>query len=428
MIKHTIRLASLAATVLFGLATAHQASAAGYEKSIMWGGRSAGLAGIAAPWITGSQSLYFNPAGLVKEKAGQDVNFAISPTVDEFTGPINNDATPETSSRDLSTPIGLTYGNSGERFGYGVGYFVSGGSKATYNNVDFGSLGNEADVYTDLRIQELSGGLAYKVNDRLKIGAALRIVMAHANLAFVQRAAGGAILINARLQNMEDTYEPGYRLGAQYKLSDDTTLGFNYRSSVELTATGQIDGDITGAAPGHIKAAPATADTVFPQQAVLGVDHAFSDVWRGMLEGTWTQYSQVDKVRIKTSTTSSVGAIGNQEIVQNWKDQLGLHLAGEYTGCHMPIRFGYGYTSQVTNTDFARAAFTAPGPAHTLTLGSGHSFEVSGKPVNLDFSYEYTAVKGSGTGAAAGSATGDIREGDYTTTAHAIHLAADYAF
>jgi len=115
----------LALCLTFGEAT----WASGYEKSIVWGGRSAGLAGIATPYMQGSQALYFNPAGLVSDKVGQDVSLNLSPTWSQFKGPINDSSAQSTSDRKMLVPFGAMYGMTvNENLGFGVGVYVSGGS------------------------------------------------------------------------------------------------------------------------------------------------------------------------------------------------------------------------------------------------------------------------------------------------------------
>jgi long-chain fatty acid transport protein len=425
MFKRALQLAAIG---IVGLATAHQAFASGYEKSIMWGGRSAGLAGIASPWVSGSQSLYFNPAGLVRDQKGQDVSLAISPTMAKFSAPINNNNDTSTAETTTVTPFGLLYGNTfDDKFAVGAGYFISAGANANYQNVDMGTFGDDYEVKTDLMVSEFSVGAAYKVNDKLKLGGAVRIVSAKANFSFITRP-NAVEIVNAKLTDLQDKMAPGFRLGAQYKVDDATTVGFNYRSQLNLQATGRIGGKVNGVVDADIADAPATASTVFPQQVTLGADHAFSDVWRGFFEYAWTQYSAVDILRVTTTTTAGAINIVDPEVTQNWKDQHNVRLAAEYTGCHMPIRFGYGWTSQVTDKDFARASFTPPGQGHTLTLGSGITVGSTEKPINLDWAYEYTRVVGDGNGAAAGATTGDVRTGEYKVEEHALHLAAAYNF
>ncbi|HVK60768.1 MAG TPA: outer membrane protein transport protein [Bdellovibrionales bacterium] len=426
-----LKIFRLTAVTVFTLVSAQQAFAAGYEKSIMFGGHSGAFAGIATPWISGSQSLYFNPAGLVKSESGQDISFDISPTRSQFQGPINNANAEVKSEPQVTTPFGLMYGNSiNDKFGFGVGYFVSGGSKAVYDNIEFGAFGNDADVKTDLTITEASLGAAYQIMPGLRIGAAYRMVIAEADFAFVQRAAGGLALINAKLTDLKDSNSSGFRFGAQWDVSEATKLGFNYRSEVDLSASGRISGDVfTPGADGIVSGADATASTTFPQQATLGVQQMFGEFWKGLAEYAWTQYSKVDKISVDTETTAGGFPLVDPELIQDWKDQHNIRLAAEYAGFMLPIRFGYGWTSQVTNSDFARASFTAPGPAHTLTAGTGYAIDFgNGQNLEMNGALEYTRTQGDGNGAAAGEATGDIRTGQHTTTATALHLGVAYLF
>ncbi len=326
----------------------------------------------------------------------------------------------------LTPPLGLLYSNTvNESWAFGAGYFVSGGSKVDYTNVDFGgTFGSEPDIKTDLTVTEASIGAAYKVNEALKLGVGLRLVMATGEFAFAQRAAAGAVLTNVKLTGLKDNDNLAFRLGAQYKLSEATTIGANYRSPVSLDVSGKIAGQNSGGSTATIAEGDVIASTKFPQQLSIGAQHVLSETWVGLFEYSWTQYSVVDRINLDTSNS----AIADTFLTQNWKDQHNVRLGAENTSYAMPIRFGYGFTSQVTDKDFARASFTAPGPGHTVTLGSGNKVDLEGQTLGFDYGYEYTIVTGNGNGATAGTATGDIREGTHTTTAHAIHLAATYKF
>jgi long-subunit fatty acid transport protein len=208
---------SSAALAAISLGILNQAKAAGYEKSIMWGGRSAGVAGIATPYISGSQALYFNPAGLVGNNVGQDVSLNVSPTWAQFKGPINNQNDEVTSSQSLSWPFGVVYGMTlNEDLGWGVGIYASGGAQAKYDGVTFAGIATPADIQTNLAVYEIAGGVGYKVSPDFKVGAAYRVVMAQADFAFVQRTSAGSLL-NLKLSNLKDTEWTGFKLGAQYK-------------------------------------------------------------------------------------------------------------------------------------------------------------------------------------------------------------------
>jgi long-subunit fatty acid transport protein len=404
---------------------AGQAFAAGYEKSIMWGGRTAGVAGISTPYIMGSQALYFNPAGLVSDNVGQDVSFNISPNWSQFEGPINDNNDVVKSKQQMTTPFGLIYGATlNDKIGFGVGGFVSGGSKAVYENVDFTGpfAAFSSDVKTDLVIAEFSAGVGYKVNEALKLGAAYRYTFASANFALANRGSG--TIASVKLTDLKDEDTSGFRVGAQYKATDRMLVGLTYRSSVDFEAKGKMAYSIFGSISQDD--VDASAKTTLPQQVTLGVQHNY-ETWRALAEYAWTEYSKVQNITISApgATAPLLRAV---EVQQEWKDQHNIRLGGEYLAMVWPIRVGYGWTSQVTNTDYPRASFTPPGQAHTLTLGTGMTWDVMGMPLQYDIAGEYTMASGTGGTAEAGDTTDNFRKGDYSATSYGVHVGLTYAF
>lgn len=410
--------------LLAGGVSAVGAYASGYEKSIMWGGRTSGVAGIATPYIQGSQALYFNPAGLGGAKASdQDVTLNISPTWPQFKGPINSNNDIETSSRPMVLPYGLTYNYTlNDQWAIGVGTYISGGDEAKFDGVDFSPIKGSTEVKTDLAITEYALGASYKLNDSWRFGLAWRVVQAKANFSFVQRVTANAVA-NAEVKDLEDTQYGGYKLGAQFKMNEKTNFGFTYRSEVNFKAKGTMSTTLHTPAGTSALASgtgDATAKTTLPMSATLGVTHQCTDDWKFLGEYVWTQYSRVKEITVD-STTDSV-------LVQNWKDQHNIRLAGEFTKLPVPIRFGYVWTSQVTDSNHARASFTPPGVAHTITAGTGYSF---GERWHIDGGLEYTFASGnSKEGAAAGvkTAGSDIRDGKYSVNEYALHLGGTVTF
>ncbi|RYZ96382.1 MAG: hypothetical protein EOP11_23560, partial [Proteobacteria bacterium] len=63
------------------------AYAGGFEKNLSWSGKYAGIGGAAVSIVEGSESLYFNPAGLASKRgANGDVSLNFSPTFVKFKG------------------------------------------------------------------------------------------------------------------------------------------------------------------------------------------------------------------------------------------------------------------------------------------------------------------------------------------------------
>ncbi len=429
------------------------ANAAGYEKSIMWGAKTGGVAGISASYIEGADALYFNPAGLVMKAPGQDLSFNISPVWSKFSGPYNATNDTVNSATNLSTPLSLIYSNTlNEQWAFGVGGYISGGSKVSYDNIDFaGAYTGTPSTKTDLQVAELGLGVGWKPTSSWKFGASYRYVMARANFSFFNRAYGtsgptaGQIvgLVNANLNDLKDQ-RSAFKLGAQWSPSETTHVGLTYRSEVNLNASGSVDGtfygrNAFGVPQSSISQGSATANTVFPQAVTLGADHAINDTWQALGEVAWTNYARVDAVGVQTSGANfNIGAtpaaIGNTKLTQNWKDQWNFRLGGIYSGWSWPVRFGYGLTTQVTDSDWARPTFTPPGSSHTLTLGSGQTFELGGQKLDFNAAGEYTWVNGTGNGKAAGDSSAspggaaDIRAGEHKTSSYALHLGLAYNF
>jgi long-subunit fatty acid transport protein len=184
--------------------------------------------------------------------------------------------------------------------------------------------------------------------------------------------------------------------------------------------------------------ASATAKTTFPMAVTLGVQHDLSESWRLLGEYVWTQYSRVGEVTVDGVISRNNGTVikNGAAVQQNWKDQHNIRVAAEYLSVPWPVRFGYVWTSTVTDPNWARAAFTPPGPSHTITLGTGNTFSVGEKPMQFDIGVEYTMGSGDGTGKAAGatydatqtSGENDVRSGTYKVAAYALHLGLTYAF
>ena len=413
------------------------ANAAGFEKGIMWGGRSAGVGGIATPYMTGAQALYFNPAGLANDKEGQDVSLNLSPTFPTFNGPINNENTQETSKSTTLIPGSLLYSRTlNDKVGVGIGYFASGGSNATYENVGFPLLNNPTATVTtktDLAVTEASLGAGYKVSEDLKVGLAWRVTMAKAEFAVAQRDPTSSNVLNAQLSDLKATDFTGFRLGAQYKINETTRLGFNYRSEVNLKADGNVGGKINAyGAPATIPLVnnSASVKTTFPMQANLGIMHEYPE-WRALADVSWTQYSRVKDIEIegKVQRADNNTVIRDRSAVPlDWQDEIQARLGGEYLGVSWPIRFGYAYTGQVTNKDKARATFVPPAAAHTLTVGTGQIFNVMENALQFDVAGEYTMASADAGTAPAGNTTNDFRSGKYEVNSYSVHMGLTYAF
>jgi len=422
---------SLFALALAAVIGLHSGSvfAAGYEKNIMWSGRHGGVGGAAVSFTEGSEALFWNPAGLLGPRGGQEVSLNVSPTFSSFKGSIyaNNQ---NFSSKDTTTfPFGLIYSAAlNEKFAFGIGGYVSGGTRAQYENVAFPApFTLRPTIESEIILTELAIGGSYQVMEGLKIGAAWRAGFVNAKLGTATTATlpgVGLSLVGITLDDLEAEEFNGFKLGAQYRPSNVFGLGLSWRSELDFELEGNGTAQINPAA------APTTITTVtsaqkvkakskFPMQLTLGGDYLLEG-WstRLMLEYVFTQYSRVKTLDL----TGTIGAIPLSDITQNWKDQHQVRFGTEYDAMAWPVRFGYVYTSQVVPDDRARATFSAPGIAHTVTLGTGKSFME--EALRVDAAIERSWIS---EDIGANTANG-VFAGKYETLGTSIHLGLAYRF
>lgn len=404
------------ATVVVAL-VAPSAFGSGFEKSIPWGGQTSGLAGIGTPWISGSEALFFNPAGLVGDTKSKDVSFNLSPTMPEFKAPILNAGVQESAKKETLYPLSLMWGNTiNDKLGYGFGFYVAGGLSTNYKAIAL-PTSTTADIKAALTITELALGVGYKIDDKLKVGGAWRVGMATAELSSVEYTGlapnppfppatpsfGEGIYKDLKASNYL-----GFKLGAQYKLNDKTNLGFSYRSEMTYETKGKLTTYYHAASTRtQLSEKDAKLGTLFPAAWTLGVEHKLNDMWKLYGEYVMTEYSKVTNISTEVDGASD-------PIELKWKDQTNIRVAAAYNGFAWPVRVGYVWTSQVTSKDHSLPQMIPPGPATTYTVGTGQSFG----PYAVNAGYEYTTVSG--------TATGKTAKNEVSETA--IHLGGSYTF
>ena len=301
-------------------------------------------------------------------------------------------------------------------FGFGVGFYTSAGAHANYKHIDAGS-NKDLSENTELGVAEASIGLGYRVNDRLKLGAAYRVSMAKAEFTTVVKhpspLAPPGTLINLGVKDLTATDYQGFKAGAQMKFGEKTLVGVTYRSPVFFEA----DGSFSGTGFDGVKA---KAKTVLPEAVTAGVSSELWDHWNIMGEYAWTQYSRVKDIGVD----GDLKFTQHVAIQQNWKDQHNVRVAGEFTGYEWPIRFGYGWTSQVTASEWARGTFAPPAALHTLSVGTGQWL---GSGLKLDGGFNYTfGGADNNHNDAAGLAY--LRDGTFSVEEYAVNLELMYAF
>jgi long-subunit fatty acid transport protein len=401
---------------------------AGLEKAVIWSGHYAGLAGAASAPVEGPESLFFNPAGLGKAP-GLQIAGNFSPTLSKFSAPIPSFTTGTVSTTNSETsfsPPGAVLASFGvtPQLGIAVGYFVSGGTRAIFESVDFGPGFSllKPTLQSDVTITELSAGAGYEILDGLRIGLAYRIVSVKGTLGFAQRASigGSTGLLATTLDGISATQYNGFRVGIQYAPKDSTWgLGAQWRTEVQFAADANVAGSFLAAGGTTVStfaSSPASLGATFPQQVSIGGFYDLSPkTWRVLAEYTFTEYHQ-DQSLYLSGRLGGLIPLSSRSL--NWNNLNNLRAALEYKPTsNLALRGGYIFTSQVTPNSDASPVYSSPGVGHSYILGAGMTFS---EALAGDLAFEYSHASGTV------SATDGPTAGDYSSNGYTAHLGVTY--
>lgn len=407
---------------------------AGFEKTVMWGGRWSGLAGAAVSAVEGGDSLFYNPAGLV-QGGSHEVSLNYSPLLTRTTGAQTRDDEELTSDKKIKNVFGATskYQVNND-FALGAGLYVSGGAGASFEGVDFSAVNAnyrdlKPNVESSVSVLELGVGGAYRLSKNWSVGAAWRGSLGLAKFSSAEVLNNGTTnpLVNTRFDKMKGDNLKGVRIGTQYLSSDSSWgLGASYRSSIDLKLKGSAEGqaelgangaDLTMTGGDQVYLA-----TVFPQQVNVGGFYQVAPKHKVFAEYSWTDYSKNEEIKISGDALNlgATNVLAGKSIILNWQDAHAIKLGHEMMLDQWQLRYGYALTGRVTDKDNVSITFSAPGVGHSFTLGAGTKF--LNEQLHFDVAGEYSVAKGEGTRGTTGIS------GDYSSSAFGLHSGLRYFF
>lgn len=184
---------------------------------------------------------------------------------------------------------------------------------------------------------EAAPTLAYKVNDWLSVGAAVRaqyFKVRYFSATGPSPLSPSPFSPSAGLEG--DSFGIGYSLGATLTPAAGTTIGIGFRSAVEQ----DLDGDFLVAGRAL---APIRSRIVLPETVSVGVSQQLTDAFT--LHGTieWTNWSRLGSPRVYNTATDAL-LTSSPTLPLEYKDGWFFSLGGEYRiNPAWAVRAGIGY-------------------------------------------------------------------------------------
>lgn len=261
----------------------------------------------------------------------------------------------------------------------GLGVNVPFGLKTQY---DAGWRGQLTALKSEIKTVNLNPSVAYKINDKVSIGAGVSVQKLDAELSsFSGVGALGNVTLDA------DDVGYGFNIGVLVQPTPSTRFGISYRSSIKY----ELEGDATfsGAAGAPFNGG-IRADLRVPESASFSVFHMLNPAWELMADITWTGWDRIQQLVVTRTSASAGGAAGTTftTLQFQWDDTWRFGVGANYRmNDRTKLRFGIAYDETPTNdatrnprlpdqdrTWVAAGVQYKPSKSGTLEFGYAHEF------------------------------------------------------
>ncbi len=397
--------------LLLSAGVAHPAGFALIEQSVTGLGNA--YAGGAAA-AEDASTVFFNPAGMTRLPTQTVVaTHVIMPSFDfENRG--------STHLLQRFTGIPLLGGNGGDagvtkvvpnlyfvrkaddRLSMGISINTPFGLATKY---DRNWVGRYHAVESDVTTLNVNPSLAYRLTDKLSVGAGVTVSYVKAKLTnsidFGTLDAIGRLGLPAGFLGLTpqradgfaelegDALGAGWNLGFLYEFSKDTRLGAAYRSKIRYTLEGdaKFSNVPAGLAPVPLfKNGGISAHLTTPDSLSVSLFHNLNPKWAVMGDVTWTNWRTFNELRIKFANPFQPPTV----VTTEWKDVFRYSLGATYKPTEAwTLRAGVAYDQAPISNDERRTPRIPDGDRKWLALGGGYKFKNNAE---LNFGYVHLFI------------------------------------
>jgi len=401
---------------------------AGLDKPNLISGRLAGTAGAAVSHVTGPESIFTNPSGLVRSKGTEVVldftagfSNSSAPLI-STTGSMNQGAPVRETGTKLSQLGGIFAAHRlNERIAVGAGLFIAGGSGADYGAQDAGALfpSLKPEIKSAIGLLEASVGGAYELTSGFRLGAAWRasLIKIDSRAAVLTDANGDGTadaLLATQFTDLTGTTFTGLRFGGQFQPPESHWgLGAQMRTAVNFEAKGNSAGsfEMAGAATDSpLTGGKITLGGTFPFQIALGGHLDMNPLTRLILEYSFTWNASIASFSAAGDplTGAGLGSIPASQFsfAPGWSNQHLIRIGGERKLTEQfTFRAGYAWASQVMPNDRPNPFFPPAGVEQLISVGVGT--QILDKATRLDIAVDYDWISATARGSTPGYLNGD---------------------
>lgn len=381
-----------AAALAVASAFTTQAYAAGFmltEQSAAGLGRSYAGIGVDGTDISG---VFYNPATMTLHKGSHFqagfVGIGLDLAYESADGTTENGR-----YKEQAIPHGYLTKQMSDNLWLGLGMTVPFGMGTEFNdNWKGNSHGVEATILT----YDVNPNIAWKVNDKLSIGAGVSVQYAKAQLVTYMPISVGKLTDDVRARLRADSLAYGWNIGMMWKPTNNVRVGLSYRSEIEHNAEGDltIKGNYTVKVPTMFD-----AETTVTAPAWAMLTAAWDINTQYSVYGTfrWTDWSSFDKLVIDSPSLGAQlsnltqGAVTSIPGIPNkWQDTYLFTVGGDYRyNDKWTFRTGLGYETSPIDIPQTRMAVIPDADRWWFSVGTNYKYNE-----NVEFDLSFAHLRG----------------------------------
>ncbi len=275
-------------------------------------------------------------------------------------------------------------------------------------------IGSFMGVESELLNVVVTPMVAWEPTPGVSLGAGVSLSYADAKLT--NRTAGVGV---ASLEG--DDFALGFRLGAQARLAERTTVGIAYRSGIDHKLEGEFSDNYVVPTPGGLVGlgGPGSAKVDLPQSVSFGITQGVTDRLRVMAEGEFVGWSSYEEVRAISGLTG-IAVVEEQNYEDSWMGSVGV----EYDATEaLTLRAGFAYDQTPSPAEFRTVRVP---DADKMWFSLGLTYSVT-EQLSVDAAYTYVRFDDTSVNVTRPDAIAGERI-DYDSDAHLVAVNLNYRF
>jgi long-chain fatty acid transport protein len=260
-------------------------------------------------------------------------------------------------------------------------------------------VGRYHALKSELLTVNFNPSIAFKIHEKASLGLGVSAMYADGELTNavdggLATFANGGILpgappffwtpgsnnLDSEAKLTGDDWGYGWNAGLLLEPTDRTRIGLQYRSKVDLDLTGEIE--VSGPIVSFDD--DAELSITLPASWSISAYHDINDRFAIMADVTWTEWSELDEIRIKRDSGNQILAIWD------WEDSIRYAIGGSYRhNSNWLFRTGVAFDEGATPNDRLRTPRVPDDDRIWVTLGANYRYS---EQLSIDFGYAHLFV------------------------------------